>query len=337
MRVAIVGAGAVGGYLAAELARAGHEVCVVARGENLQAIGTGGLVLETPEKRFRVQLRASEDPAYLGLQDLVIVTAKTPALPELFKRLKPLLGPYTPVVNAMNGVFWWYAHDFTPNGVVPNTQRLDPDNHLSATLPLERCVGMIVYSANTVIAPGVVRNTSRSNRFVIGTADPAVGPDAAAIARSLSGAGFETRVAADIRREMWQKLLRNIASASVAVLTGATIADIAADPDLASIARSVHREAAAVAEAHGFEGFAAESDTLYLPGTGLRHKPSLLQDLESGRPMEIDTMIAIVQDFARQLDIATPYLDTLVPLIVAKAELAGCYKRSLTDKCFWTT
>lgn len=327
MKIAIVGAGAVGGYLAAELARAGHQVSVVARGENLRAIQTSGLVLETSSDRFQIELQASEDPADLGLQDLVIVTAKTPALPDLFGRLGPLLGPETPVLNAMNGVFWWYAHDFAPNRVVPNTRRLDPDDRLSDFLPLERCVGMIVYSANSIVAPGVVLNTSQANRFIIGATDGIAGPDVKAIARAIGDARFETVATSDIRREMWHKLLRNIASACVAVLTGATIADIADDPNLAEIARAVHREAAAVAEAHGFGGFAAEADTLYLPGTRLRHKPSMLQDLELGRPMEIDTMIAIVHDFARQLSIPTPRLDTLLPLVVARAELAGCYRR----------
>ena len=328
MKIAVVGAGAVGGYLAAELARAGHQVSVIARGENLRAIQTSGLVLETSADRFVVQLQASEDPADLGPQDLVIVTAKTPALPELFRRLGPLLAPDTPVLNAMNGVFWWYAHDFAPEGIAPDTRRLDPDGRLAETLPLERCVGMIVYSANSMVAPGVVRNTSPANRFIIGAAHRGGGPDVEAIARAIGDARFETVPTSDIRREMWHKLLRNIASASVAVLTGATIADIADNPDLAEIARSVHLEAAAVAEAHGFGGFAAEAETLYRPGTRLRHKPSMLQDLELGRRMEIDTMIAIVQDFARQSSVPTPRLDTLLPLVIARAELAGCYGRA---------
>ncbi len=327
MKIAVVGAGAVGGYVAAELARAGHQVSVIARGENLKAIRAGGLVLETTTDRYQVELPASDDPADFGVQDLVIVTAKTPALADLFERLGPLLGSQTPVLTAMNGVFWWYGHAFAPNGIVPDTRRLDRDGRLAASLPLERCVGMIIYSANSVVSPGVVRNTSTANRFLIGVPDPSIGPDVEAIARALDDAAFETRATADIRREMWHKLLRNIASAPIAVLTGATIADIADTPDLAEIARAIHREAAAVAEAHGFEGFAEEAETLYLPGTRLRHKPSMLQDLERGRPMEIDTMLAIVQDFARQSGVATPRIDTLLPLVCARAEIAGCYKR----------
>ncbi|MCC5979027.1 MAG: 2-dehydropantoate 2-reductase [Salinarimonas sp.] len=327
MKIAVVGAGAVGGYLSAELARAGHQVSVVARGENLQAIRANGLVLETTIDRFQVQLPASDDPTDFGVQDLVIVTAKTPALADLFQKLGPLLGPQTPVLSAMNGVFWWYSHAFAPNGIAPDTGRLDRDGRLAASLPLERCVGMIIYSANSVVSPGVVRNTTAANRFIIGVPDPTTGPDVEAIAGALDETRFETKATTDIRREMWHKLLRNIASAPIAVLTGATIADIADTPELAEIARAVHREAAAVAEAHGFAGFAEEADTLYRPGTRLRHKPSMLQDLERGRPMEIDTMIAIVQDFARQSGVATPRLDTLLPLVCARAEIAGCYKR----------
>lgn len=327
MKIAVVGAGAVGGYLAAELARAGHEVGVVARGENLRAIRSNGLVLETAEDRFQVPLPASDNPADLGAQDLVIVTAKTPALPDLFQRIGPLLGPETPVLNAMNGVFWWYGDGFAPGGVTPDTRRLDPEGRLSASLPLERCVGMIIHSASTMVAPGVVRTGSRESRFILGAADPAGKRDIEAIARSFGGARFETVATADIRREMWNKLLRNLATAPVAVLTQATLAEIANDPSLAAIARAVHREAAAVAEAHGFGGFAAEAETLYRPGSRLNHKPSMLQDLEAGRPMEIDTMIAIVHDFARQAGVATPTLDTLLPLVIARAERAGCYTR----------
>ena len=325
MRIGIVGAGAVGGYLAARLAHAGHRVALVARGAHLDAIREGVLTLETPDGRLTVAVEASERPGDLGAQDLVITSAKTPALPDLVAGIGPMLGPETPVVTAMNGVFWWYAHGFAPEGRTPPTGRLDPDGRLARAIPAERALGMIVYSSNEVIAPGTVRNVSTGNRYLVGAADPAGLEQAEAVARALDGSGFTIEATAEIRRAMWTKLVRNLSSAPISVLTGATVREIMDDSPVRRVSRALFEEGAAVAAAHGFEGLAGDADPVFAPGTGPTQKPSMRQDLERGRPMEIDSMLRIVQDFARDSGVATPRLDTVVALVVLRARMAGLY------------
>lgn len=325
MRIGIVGAGAVGGYLAARLAAAGHSVALVARGAHLAAIRERGLTLDAPDGLLTVRVEASDRPAELGPQDLVITSAKTPALPQLVAGIGPLLGETTPIVTAMNGVFWWYGHGFRPGGRAPSTARLDPEGRLAATIPAARALGMIVYSSNEVTAPGVVKNSSARNRYLVGAADPAGLDRAEAVAGALGGAGFAVEATADIRRAMWTKLVRNLSTAPLAVLTGATAAAIIDDPDVAGVGRGLFLEGAAVAAAHGFDGLADEADAVFTKGGGAAQKPSMLQDLERGRPLEIDSMLRIVQDFARDCGIATPTLDAVVALVVLRARTAGLY------------
>lgn len=327
MRIGIVGAGAVGGYLAARLAGAGHAVSLVARGAHLAAIRERGLTLDAPDGRLTVRVEASDNPAELGPQDLVVTSAKTPALPQLVAGIGPLLGKDTPIVTAMNGVFWWYGHNFEPGGRSPATSRLDPEGRLAAAIPAERALGMIVYSSNEVTAPGVVRNSSARNRYLVGAADPAGLDRAAAVARALDGAGFAIEAVADIRRAMWTKLVRNLSTAPVSVLTGATALEIIDDSDVAPVSRALFEEGAAVAAAHGFEGLSDEASSVFATGAGAAQKPSMRQDLERGRPLEIDSLLRIVQDFARERSVATPTLDAVLALVIQRARLAGLYPR----------
>lgn len=325
MQICIFGAGAIGGYLAARLARAGRPVSIVARGAHLHAILSNGLRLETPDESFVVHPRASDDPSVLGPQDLVIVTTKTTALPAVARSISPLLGPNTSVAFAQNGVFWWYGAGFVPNGQALDLARLDPDESLHRLIGPERSLGMIVYSPNEVSEPGVIRNEGTRNRFVLG--EPVAGGTARAEAARgmLSDAGFEIEVTPQIRTAMWQKLLRNIGSGPLAVLGECRSSDIVADPATATINRRLAEEAAAVAAAHGFDDLGIDLDALSRPGSRPVHKPSILQDLERGRPMEIHSMVTIVQDLARASGVPTPTLDTLLPLMVLKAREAGCY------------
>ena len=255
----------------------------------------------------------------------MITSAKIPALPDLVAGIGPLLGPETPVVTAMNGVFWWYGHGFSPNGRPPPTARLDPDGRLARAIPAARALGMIVYSSNEVVAPGTVRNVSAADRYLVGAADPAGLARAEAVARSLDGCGFSIEATAEIRRAMWTKLVRNLASAPISVLTGATVREIMDDPEAIGVSRALFEEGAAVAAAHGFADLAADADTIFVKGTGPTQKPSMRQDVERGRPLEIDSMLRIVQDFARGGEVETPTLDAVVALVVPRARTAGLY------------
>jgi 2-dehydropantoate 2-reductase len=327
MRICIFGAGAIGGYLAARLARAGRDVSLVARGPHLQAIRANGLTLETPQERFTVNPRASDDPAKLGPQDLVVITAKTPALPEVARRIEPLLGPDTPVVFGVNGVFWFYGDGFAPGGVALDTSRLDPDGLLARHIGRGRALGMVIYSPNEVIAPGMVRNRrTHGNRFVLGepVADPS-GKRLARIVAMLDGCGFAVEASPDIRLEMWKKLARNVSGSPLCALTGADGGTLVADDDLRRLSAELMRETLAVAAAHGFTDLGADPEELRQHRSSTGHKPSMLQDMERGRPIEFDSMLGILRDFARQANVPTPVLDIVAPLLAMRAKVAGCY------------
>ena len=322
MKIAIYGAGAVGGFLAAKLARAGRDVALIARGAHLAAIQADGLTLETPDERFTVAVEASEDSASIGPVDLVLVTAKTTANPAVADGIAPLLGPKTPVVFAQNGVLWWYGQGFQPP-VPTDTKRLDPDGKLAAAIAPERRLGLIVYSPNEVKAPGIVTTASTKSRFVLGSADPSRPLDD--VAATLGDAGFGLAQTPDIRVAMWKKLLVNVSTGPVTALTRATAAGVVEDAGTGVISRQLIEEVLAVAEAHGFRELGIDPAALSAAGSRPDHKPSMLQDVERGRAIEIDSMVRIVQDFARQAGIATPTLDTVLALLIRLGRTLGIY------------
>ncbi|MEZ5864231.1 MAG: 2-dehydropantoate 2-reductase [Geminicoccaceae bacterium] len=251
MRIAIYGAGAVGGFLGAHLARAGRDVAVVARGPHLEAIRARGLTLETPGETFTVPLEASDDPAAIGPVDLVVVSLKTTANPAVARGIGPLLHDRTAVAFAQNGVFWFYGAGFDP-GVPFATGRLDPEGRLAAAVPPERAMGLIIYSPNEVTEPGrVVCSTGRSY-FQLGAAT-AGNRQVDAMAAALGGAGLDVRTPPDFRAAMWAKLLVNLSSAPMSALTGSDAAGLILEPGLKEVCRQMVLDAAAVAAAHGFD------------------------------------------------------------------------------------
>ncbi len=323
MRIAVFGAGAVGGFLAAHLARAGRDVAVIARGAQLDAIRSGGLTLELPDETFTVALEASDDPAAVGPVDLVLVTLKTTANPMVAAAMAPLLHDGTAVVFAQNGVFWWYGEGFDP-GVPVDAARLDPGGRIKATLGPGRALGLVIYSPNEVVAPGRIRCTVADSQFHLG------GPEAAAgrvgrVASLIGEAGFRLEVPADIRAAMWRKLLLNLCTSPLSTLTRATEAGLESLPGMIEVGRGMVRDGLAVAAAHGFRDLGIDPDTLVAPGLRTAHRPSMLQDLERGRPLEIDALLTIVQDFARAAGVATPTIDTVLPLLVLLARERGLY------------
>jgi 2-dehydropantoate 2-reductase len=326
MKICIFGAGAVGSFLAARLAHSGKTVSVIVRGAHLSAIKQNGLTLQARDGEFTVKLPASDKPAELGPQDLVIVSAKTPSLPQVAQSIAPLLHADTAVAFAINGVFWFYGDGFKPNGIAPDTTRLDRDGSLHQLIGVERSLGIVVRSSNEVIAPGVVRNESAANGFNIGEAMPGRAKDRApALAATLDGSGFTIKALTDIRQDMWAKLVRNSASSPLCSLTGSNVATAYNDPAIGQLAMTLMLETRAVAAAHGFADVMDDANAALKMGLNLHHKPSMLQDLERGRAMEIDSQLLIVQDLARQANVPTPVLDTVLPMLVMRAKTAGCY------------
>lgn len=329
MRICIFGAGAVGGNFAARLARAGTDVTMIARGPHLAAIQERGLTVMAGEERIHVRPFATDDPRRAGPQDAVIVTLKAPALAGAVAQMAPLLGPETAVVFATNGVPWWYFHGHPGPSAERRLTRLDPEGILWDRLPIARAVGSVVYSANEVTAPGTVVNKSPNrNRLLLGEPDGSRTARIQAISEACMAAGIDAPVVDDIRAQVWIKLMGNLAWNPMCAVTGLTIPEIAGDPALRPIALGVLKEGQAVAEALGLT-LDTDAETrlnnIQKPGPGGAHRPSMAQDFELKRPTELDAIVLAVQDFARELGIATPNLDAVAALTVGRARGLGIY------------
>ena len=318
MTICVFGAGSIGGLLAGLLARDGRDVSVIARGAHLRAIQAEGLRVRTPAGAFTTRPTATDDPATLGPQDLVVVATKTTALPAIAPRIAPLLHPGTRVAFAVNGVFWFYAHGMSG---APDVARLDPGGVLAHSVGAVRALGIIVQTSAEVAEPGLVVSSNEA-KMLVGDATPGSDRRAQGVAAALACPGLTVTATEDLRRAMWAKLARNVGSSPIACLTGADSHAIAGVPALARMADALRRETLAIAAAQGYPGIALEAGRTTSP---LPTKPSMLQDLERGRPLEIETQLAVVQDLGRQADVATPMLDTLLPLLALRAQMAGCF------------
>ncbi len=321
MRICIYGAGSVGGYLAASLAQGGADVSVVARGTHLAAIQSRGLTVETPDDSITARLRASASPADLGPQDAVIVTVKSPALPAVAASITPLLGPDTPVAFVMNGIPWWYFHPHEDRRL----PRLDPDSALWNTIGPHRAIGGVFWPACSVPAPGVVRLLSGAGRgTTFGEPDGSISQRMDAIAAAFRAAGLPVTIAPDIRELIWQKLAFNLSAGPMCVLAQSPVRATHEEAALIDCSRHLVAEAEAIAAAMGYR-LNIDIDRVVATNTQLAHRPSILQDLEAGRPMEIDALYSVPLDLARRHGIATPTLDLLVAMIKVKARAAGLY------------
>ena len=324
MRICIFGAGSVGGYLAASLARGGTDVSVVARGAHLSAIQSNGLTVETPEGSFTARVAASANPADLGPQDAVIVTVKSPALPAVAASITPLLTRDTPVAFVMNGIPWWYFHPHEDRRL----PRLDPGNALWNTIGPHRAIGGVFWPACSVPAPGVIRLLSGAGRgTTFGEPDGSISARIDAIAAAFRAASLPVTITPDIRELIWQKLAFNLSAGPMCVLTQSPVRATHEEAALIDCSRHLVAEAEAIAAAMGFQ-LNIDIDRVVATNTQLAHRPSILQDLEAGRPMEIDALYSVPLDLASLYGIATPTLDLLVAMIKVKARAAGLYTQS---------
>ncbi len=323
MRICVFGAGAIGGLLAGRLAQGGATVSVVARGTHLAAIRADGLTIRTAEGATLSRPSASADPRDLGVQDVVIVAVKAPALGSVAASIAPLLGPETPVIFAMNGIPWWYFQSHGGELDGKRLPRLDPNDRLWEAIEPMRVIGGVVYSFAEVKQPGVIAVGTAPGKLVMGETDGRPSSRAEAIAVILRKGGFEAEVTGRIRDRVWTKLLGNIASGPFAVLASAPTRDVLASPALERAARQVVREAASIAQAFGCDPGDPEASLSGLLRSA--HRPSVLQDLDLGRPMEIDSLYTIPIDFARMAGVATPMLDLLTALVTRRAQAAGLY------------
>ncbi|MBV9559841.1 MAG: ketopantoate reductase family protein [Bradyrhizobium sp.] len=322
MRICIFGAGAVGSHLAVRLARAGHDVSCVMRGAHLHAARNNGLTLRVGHDSFPAQVAASDDPAALGPQDVVISTLKATGIASLADGLKPLLGDDTPVIFAQNGIPWWYdiglPADHPP---APDLSFLDPGGRLRATVPTARIIGGVIFSSNEVIEPGVVENLSpERNRLQIGECDDRASERVGALRASFEAASVESPPVPNIREAIWSKLLTNMSMSVLCLLTGQTARGVRDEPLFRDVIPRLLEEANAVGQS-----CCPEVKRVSRSGPAPEHKPSILQDYELGRAMEIDVLVRAPAAFARAANLATPMLDFLGALATQKARDKGLY------------
>jgi 2-dehydropantoate 2-reductase len=324
MKVCVFGAGAIGGNLAVRLARGGADVSVVARGPQLSAIRERGLTVVSAAGDLHASVRASADPSELGPQDAVLVTVKAPALPAVAATIAPLLRADTPVAFVMNGIPWFYFHGVGGALEGRRLPRIDPAEAMWRAVGPERAIAGVVYAASAVIRPGVIELENPNSRVVLGEADGRISERVRALAAPINAGGMKAEVSGAIRDEIWNKLLNNLASGSLAVLTGATIRRVYQEEACAAAARRIMEEAAAIAASVGARPDADHAKRL-AHGRALDHKPSILQDLELGRPMEIDGIFDAPLEMARATGVRAPTLEMVVALMKVRAREAGLY------------
>ncbi len=325
MKFCIFGAGAIGGYVAVELALAGHEVCLVARGDHLRAIQDRGLTLLIDGGEKIARIPASDDPGVFGPQDAVICALKAHQAYEGAEMFAPLLGPDTAFVTAANGIPWWYFHRHGGPFEGRHLESVDPGGRQWDLIGPERAIGCVIDPACEVIRPGVIEH-HEFRRLTLGEPDGCRSERIVALAAALTGANLEAPIRDNIRWNVWLKLWGNVCFNPISALTHATLDRIVTEPSLRSLCRTVMDEAKAVSEALGI---AIPDDMidrrLKAAGTAVGHKMSMLQDLERGRSMEIDALVTAVQELGRMVGQATPTIDLLLTLVQERGRQSGLY------------
>ena len=324
MKIAIYGAGAIGGFLGARLAAQAHDVSAIARGATLAAIRARGLRLRSPGGEIAPRVRAEADPAVLGEQDLVVVAVKEPALRDVASRIGPLVGPDTLVLTAMNGVPWWFFDGMTGRCAGMKLATLDPEGAIASAIPTRNVVGCVVHASCTTPEPGVVQHVMGQGLIV---GEPAGGASqrTTALAEALSAAGFECRVSDRIQQDVWYKLWGNMTMNPVSAFTGVTV-DRILDDDLANgFCWRVMEEAKAVGAAIGCPIAQSVQDRNAVTRKLGAFKTSMLQDVDAGKPIELDALLTVVREIAQRVNVATPNLDALLGLVRVFARARGLY------------
>jgi len=324
MKICIFGAGAIGGYMGAKLAEAGADVSLVARGPHLKAMRENGLRLIADSGETTAKVVASDDPADLGPQDYVIVTLKAHSVPPVVPKMQPLIGKNTTIVSGVNGVPWWYFHKL--GGPLEGTrlETVDPGNAQWDGFGPDRVLGCVVYPAAEVIEPGVVKHIE-GNRFSLGEPDGSKSERALALSKALASAGLRAPVRPKFRDEIWVKLWGNLSFNPISALTHATLDVLCTDPGTQAVARNMMVEAQEIAEKLGVK-FPIDVDRRIKGGAEVgAHRTSMLQDLDQGRPMEIDALVGSVQELGRVTGTPTPTIDTVLSLVALRGKVAGLY------------
>jgi len=325
MKVCIYGAGAIGGWIGAGLAQAGSRLNVVARGATLEALQRDGLSVMRGEQRTRVAVNAVTDPAELGVQDLVVIAVKAPALPAVAAQIAPLLGPDTIVLTAMNGVPWWFLQGGF-GGPLAGTQleAVDPGGKIDAAIPARHVIGCVVHASCSLDAPGVVRHHF-GNGLIIGEPSGEATPRAQRLETLLKQAGFEARLSPRIQKDVWYKLWGNMTVNPISALTGATTDLILNDELVRSLISTIMLEAREIGERIGVPIAESPEDRHAVTRKLGAFKTSMLQDVEAHRPVELDALVSVVRELGQRAGVATPFTDALLGLARLQARQLGLY------------
>ena len=312
MKIAIVGAGAIGGYLGARLSVAGEDVTFIARNRNLAAIQARGfrLILEDGSTLHAPNVRAVEQMAEAGPQDAVLLTVKAHQVRELLPALRSLFGPKTVVVTMINGVPWWYFQKLAGPYLGRAVTSVDPDGALAEQIEVDRLIGSVVYPAAELVEPGLVR-VIEGNRFTLGELDGSRSERIEALSAAFMRAGFKSPVSRDIRAELWVKLWGNLSFNPISALTHATLADICRFPPTRTLAERMMIEAQAVAEALGVKFKITLAQRLAGAEAVGAHKTSMLQDVEHGRALELEALVGAVVELGRITGTPTPHIEAV--------------------------
>jgi len=305
VRIVIAGAGAVGGYIGARLAQAGADVVLFARGAHLEAMQARGLRVISPEGDFEVRPQVTGDLTTIGNADFIFLGVKAHGLTALAPTLRPLFGPDTAVVSTQNGIPWWYFQNYGGELDGLRLERVDPGGVIADSIEPRRVIGSLAYFATDVAEPGVIHHTE-GNRISFGEPDGSRSARARTIAEALIAAGFRCPVTARFRHEIWVKLLGNVAFNPISALTGGTLEELVRHPDTSKVVREIMTETEAVAGKLGIEMPISIDQRMAGAEKVGAHKTSMLQDLESGRPLELEAVVGAVVELGDRLGVAMP-------------------------------
>jgi len=324
MKVCVFGSGAIGGYVAASLARAGQcDVTAIARGRQLAAMKNAGLTVQVTGQTWQTPISCTDTAGELGPQDVVIVALKAPTISDAADQLKALIGPQTTLVFLMNGIPWWYYYRHGGPQDDKRIARLDPDGRIWDLIGPQRVLGGVVYCSATVRSPGVISLDYADVRFELGEPNGTESARLKTVVELIAAAGGSVQTR-NIRQRIWAKLVLNIATGPSAVLSQSALRDVFAQSGMRAEIEAMLKEALAIAQAAGHP-VELDIDAAIAKIAKSNHKPSILQDLEAGRAMEIDGLYGIPLEIGQACGVATPRLDLLVTLAKARAKAAGLY------------
>ncbi|MDE2368816.1 MAG: 2-dehydropantoate 2-reductase [Burkholderiales bacterium] len=324
MRVCIVGAGAIGGFIGTQLAVAGQaEVSALARGATLAALRSEGWRMIKGGSLLQAPARASDQAAELGAQDLVVIAVKAPALGAVAAQIAPLLGPQTMVMPAMNGVPWWFCEGLAGFASEP-LQSVDPGGAVAAAIPLQRVVGCVVHASTSTPEPGLVQH-KMGQGLIVGEAPGGLSARVQAVADMLAQAGFDVTHTADVRYDIWYKLWGNMTMNPLSAVCGTTVDRILADPLVRDFCSAAMTEAAAVGARIGCRVTQTPEERHAVTARLGAFKSSMLQDVEAGRAIELDAIVGVVQEIGRRVGVATPNIDALLGIARLFGRAHGLY------------